>query len=102
MTLLEQLRDIRHQPQGPTYKALHELCGEAAAEIERLRVERDDAKADALRLHEEKMKFFDALLEIRCRDDRNGGLHQNYRDIIDRALGNEQQPPHEHVGPGGK
>lgn len=37
MTLIEQLRDILNQPQGPTYKSLHELCGEAADEIERLR-----------------------------------------------------------------
>lgn len=35
--LVEQLRDIRRQPQGPTYKSLRELCGEAANEIVRLR-----------------------------------------------------------------
>lgn len=39
MNLLEQLRDIRTQPRGPSYKALHELCSEAADEIERLRAE---------------------------------------------------------------
>lgn len=37
MDLLAQLRNITRQPQGPTYKSLHELCGEAADEIERLR-----------------------------------------------------------------
>ena len=36
MTLLEQLRDLTRQPVGPTYKAVHELCGEAASEIERM------------------------------------------------------------------
>lgn len=68
------------------------LAGEQRAEIERLRREVDDAKADALRMHGEKMRYFDALLEMRCFDDRNGSLHQNYRDIIDRALGDEQKP----------
>lgn len=36
MTLLEQLRNLRRQPQGPSYKSLSQLCDEAAAEIERL------------------------------------------------------------------
>lgn len=34
--LIKQLRDIRSQPSGPTYKSLHTLCGEAADVIERL------------------------------------------------------------------
>ncbi len=39
MTLIDQLRNIARQPQGPTYKALHELCAEAADEIERLQID---------------------------------------------------------------
>lgn len=61
------------------------------AEIERLRAELSDAKEDAVRLHGEKMRFFNALLEMRCRDDRNGSLHQNYRNIIDQALDPNEQ-----------
>ena len=39
--IVERLCDLRRQPQGPTYKALHQLCAEAADEIERLRQGRE-------------------------------------------------------------
>jgi hypothetical protein len=46
---------------------------------------------DVARLHSDKMRFFEALIEMRCRDDRNWSLHENYRKIIDDALAANKQ-----------
>lgn len=50
-------------------------------------MELDDAKADAIRHHKLATDRWEALLEMKVRDDRNGSLPKAYREIIDAALG---------------
>lgn len=57
-----------------------------ADEIARLRAENSDLQADAVRLHKLATDRWEALLEMQCRDDRNGSLPAAYRKIIDDAL----------------
>lgn len=87
--LLADLNQLAHT--RGTDCVMRDCLQRAYSELARLREELNDAQADALRMHGEKMRYFNALLEMRCRDDKNGSLHQNYRDIIDVALADEQK-----------
>lgn len=69
-------------------------------EIERLTARVNDAEADAVRLHKLATDRWAALLEMRCRDERNGSLPPAYRKIIDDALGCEQSTPQQQEGDG--
>jgi hypothetical protein len=61
-----------------SYEHLRDARLDAADEIERLTRERDDAVADALRLHNEKMDFFNRV--IKAESERDG-----YKDLADVA-----------------
>jgi hypothetical protein len=79
---LDAVRDAIQAPDGQSWRA------GMFAEAER----RGDAEADAVRLHKLATDRWEALLELKCRDDRNGSLPPAYRKIIDAALAiNDQQ-----------
>jgi hypothetical protein len=62
----------------------------AADVIERLKQERDDAVADALRLHNEKMDYFDRVVAAEYDRDAERERCASIAEAIDSGRGNEK------------